>query len=83
MPTQPMFLLHNQPPTCRHFSLYPQLLAVRELEASELQSQLSEHSQASSAQQAADAAALAAQRAALTAAAGAEEARLRREIQVC
>jgi hypothetical protein len=62
--------------------LYPQLLAVRELEASELQSQLSEHSQASSAQQAADAAALAAQRAALTAAAGAEEARLRRKIQV-
>lgn len=63
--------------------LLAQLASARELEAAELQSQLAEHSHASTAQQAADAAALAAQRAALTAASTAEEARLRREIQVC
>lgn len=60
-----------------------QLASARELESTTLQAQLSEHSQASTAQQASDAAALAAQRAALTAAAAAEEARLLREIQVC
>lgn len=59
-----------------------QLACARELESNHLQAQLSEHSQATTAQQASDAAALAAQRAALTAAAAAEEARLRREIQV-
>lgn len=58
------------------------MLSCRELEAQELQAQLDEVSQASSAQQAADAAALAAQRAALSAAAAVEEARLRREVQV-
>lgn len=78
------FLEHQDCHTSlRHIiAFYLQLLSSRDLQLQELQSQLDETNQASSAQQAADAAALAAQRAALTAAAAAEEARLQREVQV-
>lgn len=75
-------MVNNDDTVCCVRTLPLQLSSARCLEVSELQSQLAESSQASTAQQAAEAAALTAQRAALTAAAAAEEARLRRELQV-